>query len=259
MGFLEIVKNVVDDADIVIEVIDARFPEKSRNAELERMVKNKKKKLILLLNKTDLIGKEAAAGHRRQMGQNCVFVSATNREGTSSLRRKIGELANGRTVKVAIVGYPNVGKSSIINVLSRKRAARTSPRAGFTRGRQFVRVSRNIMLIDTPGVIQVDDKDETLMVMLGSKNLEQVKDLESTGVEIADILLKSNPEELGAFYGVGNAADGEEFLEKLALCRNKLLRGARPDLNAAARLLINDMQKGNLRLRNKFSTWEKQE
>ncbi len=252
MGFWETVKQVVDEADIVIEVLDARFPAKSRNAELERLVRNRRKKLILLLNKTDLIGRDAAAVHRKQMGQNCVFVSAMNKEGTSSLRRKIGELSEGRNVKVAIVGYPNVGKSSIINVLSRKRAARTSPRAGFTKGMQFVRVSRGVMLIDTPGVIQVDDKDETLMVMLGSKNLEQVVDLESTGVEIADTLLKSNPDEMVAFYGVDGAGDGEEFLERLAILRNRLLRGARPDLNAAARILINDLQKGKLRLREKF-------
>ncbi len=252
MGFLEVVKKVVDDADIVIEVIDARFPAKSRNAELERLVRSKGKKLVLLLNKTDLIGTEAAALHRKQMGPNCVFVSATNRQGTSNLRKKIGELSEGRHVKVAVVGYPNVGKSSIINVLSRKKAAKTSPRAGFTKGRQFVRVSRNVMLIDTPGIIKFDDKDEILMVMLGSKNAEQVKDLESAGVEIAGTLVESNREELCAFYGIDGAKDGEEFLEKLALVRGRLLGGARPDLNSASRILISDLQKGKLRLREKF-------
>ncbi len=248
MGYWETVKKVVDEADIVIEVLDARFPAKSRNAELERLVKGKGKKLILLLNKTDLIGREAAALHRKAMGQNCIFSSAANRQGTSSLRKKIGELSEGRTAKVAIVGYPNVGKSSIINVLSRKRAARTSSWAGFTKGVQFVRVSHRVMLIDTPGVIQVDDKDETLMVMLGSKNLEQVKDLESTGVEIADTLLKSNHKGLCAHYNVYGAKDGEEFLDRLAIARNRLLKGGRPDLNAAVRIIINDLQKGNLGL-----------
>lgn len=254
MGYWGIVKKVVEEADIIVEVLDARFPEKSMNTELENMAKRKGKQLVFALNKADLVGKASVKKFIRELGGNAVFLSAGKREGIINLRKKIGELAGTRQVKVGVVGYPNVGKSSIINALGRKKRVGVSARAGFTRGTQYIRVTKNIVLIDSPGVLPPQEQDETLLVLLSAKNVEQLKDIESTGVQVAEELLKAGAENLCRHYGVDLAQDGEGFLEKLALKRKKILRGGKPDLGAAARILIGGLQKGGIKVRPKTPT-----
>ena len=245
MGYWDIVKKIVRDADIVMEIVDARFPQQSRNTELEDFVRGSGKKLIIVLNKSDLISKRNAQKAKDSITERCVFVSARQRSGVKALKIGIEKLVSGDEAKVAIVGYPNTGKSSIINMLRGRKAARTSSTAGFTRGKQHVRISNKILLIDTPGVIPLQESNETLMAMLSAKNAHQLNDMEGAGMEIAEYLILNMPETLRGFYGV-EAKDGEEFLEKLAFHRKKLLSGGRPDLNSAARTLIEDFQRGKI-------------
>jgi len=244
-GYWQIVKKVLEEADIVLEVIDSRFPDESRNLLLEKNIQEKGKKLLLVLNKADLVSEKQVKKQKELVGIKSVFVSAKKKHGTIKLREAIGKLSRGKEVKVAVVGYPNTGKSSVINMLKGKKSAGIGAVAGFTRGMQYVRISSKVMLIDTPGIIPFDEKNETLMVLLSAKNMQNLKDLESTGVEIAEALLKSNKEKIERFYDV-KARDGEEFLEEIALKRKKLLKGAKPDLNTAARILITDFQRGKI-------------
>lgn len=243
MVYWEVVRRMVYEADVVMEIADARFPEKSRNRELEEIVRRARKKLVIVLNKSDLISKRGAERAKEGIEERCVFVSAKKRSGAGMLRAEIEGLAQGGEAKVAIVGYPNTGKSSIINMLKGRKAARTSSTAGFTKGKQYVRISSRVLLIDTPGVIPPRENDETLMALTGMKSSHQLKDLEGTGMDVAEYLFRTMGEELKGFYGV-EAKDGEEFLEKLAMKRKKLVSGGRPDTNAAARILIDDFQKG---------------
>ncbi len=245
MGYWDIVRGIVKESDIVMEIIDSRFPDKSRNHELEEYVRRSGKKLLVVINKSDLISKRQAAKAKEEMDERCVFVSARFRSGIKMLRIELDKLSSGVETKVAVTGYPNTGKSSVINMLKGRKAARTSPTAGFTKGKQFVRMGKNTLLIDTPGVIPLGENDETLMALLSSKNAYQLHDLEGTGIDIAEYLLKSMGETLTGFYGV-EATDGEEFLEKLALKRNKLKSGARPDINSGAMILIEDFQRGKI-------------
>ncbi|VVB99405.1 GTPase Der [uncultured archaeon] len=255
MGYWETVKRVIEEADIIFEVLDARFPERSRNAKLESLVKGKGKKLAFIINKADLCGKRAVEKKARELSREapCIFISAKMRQGTNALRKAVGELAGGRHVRIAFCGYPNVGKSSIINRLARKKSAGTSPRAGFTKGMQKIRASKGVMLVDTPGVIPLEEGDECIMAMLGTKNPEQLKDLEGTGLDVAEALLENNREAINEHYKLGPDfnGDAEALLEKIAFSRNRLLKGARPDLNAAAKILINDLQKSEIRIGRK--------
>ncbi|MCR4335171.1 MAG: 50S ribosome-binding GTPase [archaeon] len=244
-GFLQIVKKVVDEADILLEIIDARFPTKSRNADLERIIKLSGKKLLLVLNKADLVSIENVKKQKELIGVKSVFVSAKKKQGTIKLREAIGKLSDKNEVKVGVVGYPNTGKSSIINMLKGKKSSRVAAIAGFTKGMQYVRISTKLILIDSPGIIPLEEQDEILMVMLSAKNIQSLEDLEGTGIEVAGELLKSIPEKLKNFYGV-EAQNGEEFLEKLALKRKKLLKGGSPNITEAARLLITDFQRGKI-------------
>ncbi|MAG18339.1 MAG: GTPase [Candidatus Diapherotrites archaeon] len=244
-GFLKIVKKVIDEADILLEVIDSRFPTKSRNAELERIIKLSGKKLLLVLNKSDLVSEENVKKQKELIGVKSVFVSAKKKQGTIKLREAIGKLSGKNEVKVGVVGYPNTGKSSVINMLKGKKSSGVGAIAGFTKGMQYVRISSKVMLIDSPGVIPLEEKDELLMVLLSAKNIQSLEDLEGTGIEVANELLKSNPEKLESFYGI-NAKDGEDFLEKLAFKRKKLAKGGTPNMNEAARILIIDFQRGKI-------------
>jgi len=248
MSYRDIVRKVVGESDIVIEVIDARFPEQSRNQELEGMVKARGKKLLIVVNKSDLVTLDESREQKRGIGIKSVFVSAKQKKGTANLRKAIGELSSGKEVRIGITGYPNTGKSSVINMLKGKKSSGTSSSAGFTKGMQYVRISKKIVLIDTPGVIPVGENDETLMALLSSKSPDRLKDLEGTGLEITELLLKANRKQLEETYGV-KAGGAEEFLEKLALEKNKLLKAGKPDLPAAARIIITDFQKGKIGLK----------
>ncbi|MCH7902656.1 50S ribosome-binding GTPase [archaeon] len=247
MNYWNIVRQVVEDADIVIEVADARFPEQSRNHDLEQLVKAKGKKLLIVLNKSDLIGKNEAKREMEKIKERSIFVSAKLRNGARKIKEEIGRFNVKGEVKIAVTGYPNTGKSSIINMLKGTSSARTSSLAGFTKGKQMIRISSKIMLIDTPGIIPLKEHDVTLMALLSAKSVQQIKDLEGTGMDIAEILMESNKSGLEKFYGI-KASDGEEFLEELALKRKKLLKKGKPDLNASARILIVDFQKGKIGL-----------
>ena len=248
MGYTEIVRKMIKEANVVLEVIDARFPVQSRNTEMENFVKHNGKKLLIVINKSDLVGKKQAERIKKTINEKSVFVSALKKKGGSRLRTEIMGLAQGEKAKVGIIGYPNTGKSSVINMLKGRKNALTSPTAGFTKGTQFVRINKQVMLIDSPGVIPLQQNDETLMALLSSKNPQQLKDLEGTGIEVAQILIDNDPGQIEKVYGV-KATDGEELLEKLAIAKKRLLKAGKPDLNAAATILIVDFQNGKIRLK----------
>ncbi|HZX19715.1 MAG TPA: GTPase [archaeon] len=247
MNYWNIVRNVVEEADIVIEIVDARFPQQSRNNDLERLAHAKGKKILIILNKSDLVSRKKLAEAKKGFEYPAIFVSTKDRKGKTRIKKTLGMLSEKKDVKVAICGYPNTGKSSIANMLRGKKSSRTSSTAGFTKGKQAVRLSSKIMLIDTPGIIPLNEHDETLMVMLSAKNPQHLKDIEGTGLEIGKILLENNKEKLLKYYEI-EAKDEEELLEQIALKRNKMRKGNIPDTNSAAMLLINDFQKGKIGL-----------
>ena len=252
MGYRDLVRGIIHDADIVMEIIDSRFPQASRNIETEELVERSGKKLLVVINKSDMISKRNANQVKENIGKRCVFVSAKYRKGVARLRIEVEKLCAGKEAKIAVIGYPNTGKSSVINMLKGRKAALTSSIAGFTKGKQFVRISTRIMLIDSPGVIPIRENDETLMVLLSAKNPQHLSDLGGTGIDVAQYLLGTQKEELERHYGI-EAKEGEEFLEKLAFRRNKLVKGGKPDLNAAARTLIDDFQKGAIKAKHEKS------
>ncbi len=202
------------EADIILEVLDARFPGETRIPELERWATRKGKKIILVVNKVDLVGKERAEEIKKELEKEfpTVFVSARRRWGSRKLRRKIRELGGG---KVFVVGLPNVGKSSVINLLKGKHVAGTGAHAGFTKGPQLVRISRDIYLVDTPGVFHGPPEK---LALLGAYNPEKLRDPE----EVARRLLEP--------YGIE--------LEDLALRLGKIKRGGEPDTRNTAVFIL---------------------
>lgn len=245
-GFASRVNRVIWQSDIVIEVVDARFPEETRNSALETKVIESGKKLIVAINKADLVSKERAKRAKRGISKPavCVFLSAKDKKGINRIMREIG-IAKGKTAVVGVIGYPNTGKSSLINALKGKKVARTSKRAGFTRGEQLVRLNQEVMLVDSPGVIPFGERDEFRLFLVGAKNVQDLSDKEFAALKLIEFIQKNNPKELKKKYGI--VGKGEKVLEEIAIKRKKLSTGAVPDLNAAARIILEDWSKGKLK------------
>ena len=247
---------VIRKADIIAEVLDARFFEETRNERIEKYAGNNGKRLFYVVNKVDLVGGKTIAAIKKALGRvpgtRIVFTSAKDRTGSTRMKEAIGKLAKSSNteVKVGFVGYPNTGKSSIINLLKGKRVAPASASAGFTKGEKMIRVSQRVMLIDTPGVIPFEERDERKLVLLCAKSPNQVRDVQGCGEEIVRFVMARGKEELEREYDVELAGDEdeEEALEKIAVAKSWLLPGGKPNTDTAARKIMIDWQKGKIKV-----------
>jgi hypothetical protein len=250
-SFWEIANKVIDQADIVLEVLDARMIEETRNKEIEAKVEKAGKILVFVINKCDLVEKDILERQKKLL-RNSVFISARDRLGLSYLRERIGrfvpkKLSKDRMFKIGVLGYPNTGKSTVINALIGTTVAKASPVSGITRGIQLVRLNSRMYLIDTPGVIPYEEKDEAKHAMISAKTQEHIKDPE---LAVMGLIGKMGGL-IEDFYGVTRGMDEEETLEDIARKLNKLRKGGEPDIHTAALRILQDWQKG--KIKKKFS------
>ena len=247
-NFWNIGNKVIYDADILLLILDARQIDETRNNEIEDKVKRLKKPLIYVITKSDLVDKEVAERHKKSL-KNSVFVSAKFHHGTKILRDRIliaGKRAykDKEKFKVGVLGYPNVGKSSLINAMKGKKAARTSILSGYTRGVQNVRMDNKITMIDTPGVIPYQEKDAEKHILTGTIDFTKTKDPELAVMTI----MSKYPGKIESYYEVVQKEDPEEVLEEIALKKNILIKGGKPDTQRASRMILKDWQKGDIKL-----------
>lgn len=236
-SYWEVVGKIINKAEVILEILDARSFEESRNEEVEDKVKRRGKNLILVANKADLISKK-----EQKKLKNCVYVSVKERQGIGILRQKILSLATRHKVVVGVVGYPNTGKSSVINALAGRHKAKTSPKSGFTRGYQYVRIGR-ILLIDTPGVFSFGEKDDLKLTLIGSKDPTRLRDPEFVALK----LMKELKGKIERFYGIAPEKSYEGRLESIAVKLKKLKKGGEPNTVEAAKVIIKDWQKGKIK------------
>ena len=235
--------DVIEKADIVIEVLDARMIKETRNIEVEHKVREAKKILLYCINKSDLVGKEKTQklSHFLKPG---VFISSRDKLGTTILKKKILELSHGKPCVVGVLGYPNVGKSSVINALSGRGAARTSSQSGFTKGLQKVKVDNKIMLIDTPGVFPYGEKDAFKHTLTGSIDAAQLRDPEQMALRF----IEQKMDIVKAHYDLPDEMDDlDDILEEIAIKLKLFNTGKTPDIVRASRRLLQDWQMGKLR------------
>ncbi len=249
-NFWKIVHEIIEKSDVLLEVLDARLPEMTRNPEVETKVRNSGKKLVLVLNKADLIGQRVAEKEKKILSKDfsVVFVSTKEHQGTKLLREAIHGAANKEQVVVGVLGYPNTGKSSIINVLKGRKAASTSSQSGHTRSIQKIRVTNRIMMLDSPGVIPFEEKDELKHVLIGTKMFSDVDSPDLFAVEIIKLCNALNPEIILKYYGISSDVDPFVQLEKIGEKRNLRAKGGVLDIERAARVVIQDWQVGRIKL-----------
>ncbi len=244
-------KEVIKKADILLEVVDARFPDETRNSEVERDIARSKKPFIIVLNKCDLVSKETIEKTKSRLSQIAptVFVSTKDRFGTTMLRHKILEIAGikGRDILVGSLGYPNTGKSSVINGVAGKHKASTSPISGHTKGLQLVNAGSRIMFIDTPGVIPFGENDEYIQGLLAVKDATHLQDPIGVAMKIIEKMCAENKPALESFYHVTiEAQDSYDVLLLIGRQSNFLMKRGEVDETRAAIKIINDWQKGLL-------------
>jgi len=242
------VRRAIKDADVILEVLDARDPPAFRNLDIEKKIIGSGKKLILVINKVDLVPREVAEKWKREFEKEfpTVCISARYRLGTLKLRKLIYKLAPKDTdvIRVAIIGYPNVGKSSIINILKGKHGAPTSSIPGFTRHAQIFKRGR-LIILDTPGVYPVEDPFE--LVYKGAVRVEQLEIPEKYAIKLIEYLKSLDPYVVKKHYGDDvDDEKPEKILEKLAIKMKKFMRGGIPDIRAAARKILYDWINGKI-------------
>ncbi len=247
MGYWPVVKRVVKDSDIVLEIIDARFPELSANKTLERMTSFYRKKLVKVFNKIDIVSDEYLEELRAKY-KNEFFVSGAKNIGMRGLMVGLLIMAKRMKIenpKIGVVGYPNVGKSAIINALAKSDKARVSERAGTTKGIQWIKAG-SLLILDSPGVVPFEDYESKLGIM-GAKNPEKLKNVERTALEIINMFVNNGREVLERIYGI-NLDDNENILELIGKKKGFLYKGGIVDERRAALLVLKDWNKGKLRL-----------
>lgn len=246
-----LVKDVIKKADVLLEVIDARFPDETRNSEVEREIVRLNKPFIIVINKCDLVSKEKLEETKTRLSKIAptIFVSSKDRAGTTMLRHQILASAHikGRDILVGTLGYPNVGKSSVINSVTGRHRASTSPISGHTKGVQHVDAGSRIMFIDTPGVIPFDEKDEYIQGLLGIKDATHLKDHVGVALKIIEKILAENKPALETFYKIKIENESTyDVLELIGKQCNFLQKKGEVDETRTATRIINDWQNGLL-------------
>ena len=254
VSYKAIVRDVIKNSDIILEVIDARFPDETRNHDVERNVTRAKKPFIIVLNKCDLVSKKNIEEAKKRLSKIAptIFISSKDKSGTTMLRYKILEIANvekGRDIMVGSVGYPNTGKSSVINAVVGSKKASTSSISGHTRGVQHINAGSRIKFIDTPGVIPFNDNDEYIQGMLSVKDSTHLSDPIGVALKIIEKICAENKTALESFYKVKIKEanqDSYDILELIGLKYNFLKKKGAVDEQRTATRIINDWQKGKL-------------
>ena len=253
-----IAEKIVENSDIILQVLDSRFPEETRNPELEEEIEKKGKKLIYVFNKSDLVDKKKLKKFHYLNPR--AIISCTAFQNIKDLRDLIKRTAKkiekpvdkdklGK-ISVGVIGYPNTGKSSLINILIGKSSAGVGSDAGFTKSLQKLKLSDEINLIDSPGVIpqkeysSSDSEKIAMHTKLGGRSYSQVKEAEM----VVANLMRDYSKQIEKFYDIKAKGDSEILIEELGKRKGFFKSKGLIDEDKTARVVLKDWQKGNIKV-----------
>ena len=247
--------------DIVIELLDARVPRASKNPDIDSLAKGKYR--LLILNKTDLADPTATRrwkAYYEKQGFAVLLMDSRNKKDVSSVGKTVQEVCRekierdrrrgivGRPVKAMIVGIPNVGKSTFINSFAGKAVAKTGNKPGVTKGKQWIRISKDMDLLDTPGILWPKFEDPqvgTALAWIGSIN-DDILEHTELSVKLLVFMQKYYCNLLSDRYKITNGMSAAEGLAQIADVRKCVKKGNEPDLDKAAKCLLDDLRSGKL-------------
>ena len=244
---------VIDSSDVLCQILDARDPEGTRSSYVENFIKHNcnHKHIVIVLNKCDLVPTWVTAKwiqfYSKLFPTIAFHASINNPFGKPALFQILKQFdtihKDKKHISVGFIGYPNVGKSSVINTLKKQACCKSAPIPGETRVWQYVSLTKRIYLIDCPGVVYDMGEDETDKVLKSVLRVEKIQDpLE----HINGIIKKTKRENLEKIYGVDGWSNAEEFITKLAVKFGKLGRGAEPDFKSTSKIVLMDWQRGKI-------------
>lgn len=247
--------------DLVIELVDARVPLSSRNPDIDELGKNKAR--LILLNKADLADEsqnEKWIEYFKKKGYYALKINSKNKTGIKDINnvvnlackekierdRKRGII--NRPVRAMVVGIPNVGKSTFINAYAGRNCAKTGNKPGVTKGKQWIKLSKTLELLDTPGILWPKFEDQNIglkLALIGSIN-DNILDVSDMAYELIKKLNESYENAIPQRFGIEKDEDPLKIMERIATVRGCKLKGDVPDLEKASSILLEEFRNGKL-------------
>lgn len=247
--------------DLVIEVVDARIPMSSRNPDIDNLAKNKAR--LILLNKSDLSDErlnQQWIDYFAQKGVLCLKLNSRSGAGINQMNSAIERACHekierdkkkgimNRPVRAMVVGIPNVGKSTFINAYAGRACAKTGNKPGVTKGKQWIKLSKTVELLDTPGILWPKFDSEIVgrnLALIGSMN-DEVINIEDLAFEAVTFLKNNYSGNLSERYGVDEDEETLEIMDAIAAKRGCLKRGAMTDYEKLAGIILDDFRSGRI-------------
>ncbi len=258
----ELLKEQLKLVDVVWELLDARIPRSSKNPDIDPIVQGKPK--IIILNKKDLADPRVTEDWVRHFKEQGITALPMNSIDSSSANQLLNEskhlladklaarLAKGikrEVIRAMIVGIPNVGKSSMINKYAKKKSARTGNKPGVTKGKQWVRIQKDLEMLDTPGILwpRLDDKKAALNLAFVGTIKDEIMDRETLGLKLVETLMKNYPKDLYNRYGLEEPEEGVtalDIMDTIAKKRGCMFKGDEVDYLRVANVLLDEFRGG---------------
>ena len=247
--------------DLIIELVDARVPMSSRNPDIDKLGQNKSR--LILLNKADLADErqnEAWKEFFQSKGFHVVKVDSRNGSGMKTIQNVIQEACKekierdrrrgikNRPIRAMVAGIPNVGKSTFINTFAGKACAKTGNRPGVTKGKQWIRLNKNVELLDTPGILWPKFEDQEVGIRLAyvGSIKDDILNMEELALSLIGYLKERYPGVLQKRYETDEAGELLEILQGIARARGCLKKGEELDYAKASGLFFDDFRGGKL-------------
>ena len=256
----ELIRDNLKLVDLVIEVLDARIPISSRNPIIDEIVGNKPR--VIALNKTDIASDKETKRWLEYFvreGSTPVAINAQSGSGVSNLLKILEriekELSEGKMrqkpLRMMIVGVPNVGKSSLINRLTGRKAAQIGNKPGVTKGKQWLRLKNGMELLDTPGILWPKFEDNRVGIYLAfcGSIKDEILDLPTLALELIKVLRRDYPELLLERYKLDEDCleyEDIELLDEICRRRGYILPGKRIDYDRAGKAVLDEFRNGKI-------------